>query len=64
MKRIKRFNESATVNPINSLESEILDILQDSFLDESKLLISLKTHSSDGVTQKDWDVAVELDNLI
>jgi pterin-4a-carbinolamine dehydratase len=30
----------------------------------SKLLISLKTHSSDGVTQKDWDVAVELDNLI
>ena len=35
MKRIKRFNESATANPINSLESEILDILQDSFLDES-----------------------------
>ena len=35
MKRIKRFNESATENPINSLESEILDILQDSFLDES-----------------------------
>ena len=35
MKRIKRFNESATDNPINSLESEILDILQDSFLDES-----------------------------
>jgi len=30
----------------------------------SKLLISLKTHSSDGVTQKDWDVATELDNLI
>ena len=35
MKRIKRFNESATENPINSLESEILDILQDSFLDEN-----------------------------
>jgi 4a-hydroxytetrahydrobiopterin dehydratase len=35
MKRIKRFNESVTVNPINSLENEILDILQDSFLDES-----------------------------
>ena len=30
----------------------------------SKLLISLKTHSSDGVTQKDWDVAAELDNLL
>ena len=30
----------------------------------SKLLISMKTHSSGGVTQKDWDVAVELDNLI
>ena len=35
MKRIKRFNESTTENPINSLESEILDILQYSFLDES-----------------------------
>jgi pterin-4a-carbinolamine dehydratase len=35
MKRIKRFNESVTVNPINSLENEILDILQDSFLDET-----------------------------
>lgn len=35
MKRIKRFNESANVNPINSLENEILDILQDSFLDET-----------------------------
>lgn len=30
----------------------------------SKLLISLKTHSSDSVTQKDWDVASQLDNLI
>ena len=30
----------------------------------SKLLISMKTHSSDGVTQKDWDVASQLDNLI
>jgi pterin-4a-carbinolamine dehydratase len=30
----------------------------------SKLLISLKTHSSDGVTQKDWDVASQLDNLL
>ena len=35
MKHLKKFNESATDNPINSLESEILDILQDSFLDES-----------------------------
>ena len=35
MKRIKRFNESATENPINSLESEILDILQDGFLDDN-----------------------------
>ena len=33
-------------------------------LSGSKLLISMKTHSSGGVTQKDWDVAVELDNLI
>jgi len=169
MKHIKRFNESATENPLNYLKTEILDILQDSFLDNeipvevdlrqpaqvsvdkwdgnsnlhftgqseskkytekyahiiirfenmgwqtshklaygdpitnqilqeykfedmnrmtrfisgamgvfesqnhhphyfnwsgSKLLISLKTHSSDGVTQKDWDVATELDNLI
>lgn len=30
----------------------------------SKLFISLKTHSSDSVTQKDWDVASQLDNLI
>jgi pterin-4a-carbinolamine dehydratase len=29
-----------------------------------KLLISLKTHSSGGVTQKDWDVASQLDNLL
>ena len=33
MKRIKRFNESATENPLNYLKTEILDILQDSFLD-------------------------------
>lgn len=30
----------------------------------NKLLISLKTHSSNSVTQKDWDVASQLDNLI
>lgn len=30
----------------------------------NKLLISLKTHSSDSITQKDWDVASQLDNLI
>jgi 4a-hydroxytetrahydrobiopterin dehydratase len=35
MKRIKRFNESVTVNPINSLENEILDILRNVFLDET-----------------------------
>ena len=35
MKHLKKFNESTTENTINSLESEILDILQDGFLDES-----------------------------
>jgi 4a-hydroxytetrahydrobiopterin dehydratase len=35
MKRIKRFNENLNLSDLNSLESEILDILQDSFLDES-----------------------------
>lgn len=30
----------------------------------SKLLISLKTHSSNSVTQKDWDVASKLDYLV
>jgi pterin-4a-carbinolamine dehydratase len=33
MRYIKKFNESATENPLNYLKSEILDILQDSFLD-------------------------------
>lgn len=29
----------------------------------SKLFISLKTHSSNSVTQKDWDVASQLDKI-
>jgi pterin-4a-carbinolamine dehydratase len=33
MRYIKKFNESVTDNPLNYLKSEILDILQDSFLD-------------------------------
>ncbi len=33
MRYIKKFNESATEVPLNYLKSEILDILQDSFLD-------------------------------
>ncbi len=33
MRYIKKFNESATENPLNYLKTEILDILQDSFLD-------------------------------
>jgi pterin-4a-carbinolamine dehydratase len=31
--------------------------------DGTRVLISLKTHSSNGVTQVDWDVAGELDEI-
>lgn len=64
MKHLKKFNESATDNPINSLESEILDILQDSFLDES-IPVKVKfspAYMTEGTIKRRQSVTVSIGN--
>jgi pterin-4a-carbinolamine dehydratase len=80
MKHIKRFNESDQLireytfddmNQMTDFISKSMKVFESQnhhphyfHWKGSKLLISLKTHSSNSVTQKDWDVASQLDNLI